>query len=146
MSEQETRPRPRARSASRPGHGPAACPNAAGPRAARTRAARPAVARALPAARRHARGFAGRARRFNPRAGCRSADRRAPGRHARSRRVAALRDVAGERRWRAAQIAGRRCLSLDQTALVLDRTGNTSSGSVPLALADALDAGRVEGR
>jgi 3-oxoacyl-[acyl-carrier-protein] synthase-3 len=35
-------------------------------------------------------------------------------------------------------------LSLDQTALVHDSTGNTSSGSVPLALADALDAGRVE--
>jgi 3-oxoacyl-[acyl-carrier-protein] synthase-3 len=34
-------------------------------------------------------------------------------------------------------------LSMDRTALVLDRTGNTSSGSVPLALADALDAGRV---
>jgi 3-oxoacyl-[acyl-carrier-protein] synthase-3 len=27
---------------------------------------------------------------------------------------------------------------------VLDRTGNTSSASVPLALADALDTGRVK--
>jgi len=26
---------------------------------------------------------------------------------------------------------------------VLDRTGNTSSASIPLALADALDAGRI---
>jgi 3-oxoacyl-[acyl-carrier-protein] synthase III len=34
-------------------------------------------------------------------------------------------------------------LSMDRAALVLDRTGNTSSGSVPLALADALDAGRA---
>ncbi len=34
-------------------------------------------------------------------------------------------------------------LSMDRTSLVLDRTGNTSSGSVPLALAAALDAGRV---
>ena len=37
-----------------------------------------------------------------------------------------------------------RPLELDRTAIVLDRTGNTSSASVPLALADALDAGRVE--
>ena len=34
-------------------------------------------------------------------------------------------------------------LTMEKTALVLDRTGNTSSGSVPLALADALDADRV---
>lgn len=34
-------------------------------------------------------------------------------------------------------------LSMERTALVLDRTGNTSSGSVPLALAHALDAGRA---
>jgi len=34
-------------------------------------------------------------------------------------------------------------VSLDRTAVVLDRTGNTSSASIPLALADALDAGRV---
>jgi len=31
----------------------------------------------------------------------------------------------------------------DRTAVVLDRTGNTSSASIPLALADALDQGRV---
>ncbi|MCU1463264.1 MAG: 3-oxoacyl-(acyl-carrier-protein) synthase [Acidimicrobiales bacterium] len=31
----------------------------------------------------------------------------------------------------------------DRTAIVLDRTGNTSSASIPLALADALDHGRV---
>ena len=35
-------------------------------------------------------------------------------------------------------------VGLDRTAIVLDHTGNTSSASVPLALADALDAGRVE--
>jgi 3-oxoacyl-[acyl-carrier-protein] synthase III len=34
-------------------------------------------------------------------------------------------------------------IPLERAAIVLDRTGNTSSGSVPLALADALDAGRV---
>ncbi len=33
----------------------------------------------------------------------------------------------------------------DRAAVVLQYTGNTSSGSVPLALADALDAGRVAG-
>jgi 3-oxoacyl-[acyl-carrier-protein] synthase-3 len=32
----------------------------------------------------------------------------------------------------------------ERTAVVLDRTGNTSAASVPLALADALDAGRVQ--
>ncbi len=31
----------------------------------------------------------------------------------------------------------------DRTAIVLDRTGNTSSASIPLALVDAVDAGRV---
>ncbi len=31
----------------------------------------------------------------------------------------------------------------DRTAIVLDRTGNTSSASIPLALADAGDAGRL---
>lgn len=31
----------------------------------------------------------------------------------------------------------------ERAALVLERTGNTSSASIPLALADALDAGRV---
>jgi 3-oxoacyl-[acyl-carrier-protein] synthase-3 len=35
-------------------------------------------------------------------------------------------------------------IPVDRTALVLERTGNTSSGSVPLALADALDAGRAK--
>ena len=35
-------------------------------------------------------------------------------------------------------------VELDRTAIVLDHTGNTSSASVPLALADALDAGRVK--
>jgi len=32
---------------------------------------------------------------------------------------------------------------MDRTALVLHRTGNTSAASIPLALCDALDAGRV---
>ena len=31
----------------------------------------------------------------------------------------------------------------DRAAVVLDRTGNTSSASIPLALGDALDNGRV---
>ena len=34
-------------------------------------------------------------------------------------------------------------VELERTAIVLDHTGNTSSASVPLALAHALDAGRV---
>ena len=34
-------------------------------------------------------------------------------------------------------------IPMDRTALVLDRTGNTSAGSIPLALADAADAGRL---
>lgn len=34
-------------------------------------------------------------------------------------------------------------IPMERTAIVLDRTGNTSSGSVPLALADAADAGRL---
>jgi 3-oxoacyl-[acyl-carrier-protein] synthase-3 len=34
-------------------------------------------------------------------------------------------------------------LPMDKTAIVLDRTGNTSSGSVPIALAQAADAGRL---
>ena len=34
-------------------------------------------------------------------------------------------------------------IPMDRTALVLERTGNTSAGSVPLALADAADAGRL---
>jgi 3-oxoacyl-[acyl-carrier-protein] synthase-3 len=35
-------------------------------------------------------------------------------------------------------------IELDRAAIVLDRTGNTSSASIPLALVDALDAGRVK--
>ncbi len=34
-------------------------------------------------------------------------------------------------------------IGLDRTAVVLDRTGNTSAGSVPLALVDAINNGRV---
>ena len=34
-------------------------------------------------------------------------------------------------------------LSMERTAVVLDRTGNTSSASIPIALADAADAGRL---
>jgi len=34
-------------------------------------------------------------------------------------------------------------IHLERAAVVLDRTGNTSSASIPLALADALDGGRV---
>ncbi|MEM8621770.1 MAG: beta-ketoacyl-ACP synthase III [Actinomycetota bacterium] len=34
-------------------------------------------------------------------------------------------------------------IALDRTSVVLDHTGNTSSASVPLALGDALDRGRV---
>ncbi len=34
-------------------------------------------------------------------------------------------------------------IPLEKASIVLDRTGNTSSASVPLALADALDAGRI---
>jgi 3-oxoacyl-[acyl-carrier-protein] synthase-3 len=33
---------------------------------------------------------------------------------------------------------------MEKTATVLDRTGNTSSASIPLALAHGLDAGRVK--
>ncbi len=35
-------------------------------------------------------------------------------------------------------------MSIDKTAVVLHRTGNTSAASIPLALADALDTGRVK--
>jgi 3-oxoacyl-[acyl-carrier-protein] synthase-3 len=35
-------------------------------------------------------------------------------------------------------------LTMDQTAIVLDRTGNTSAASIPLALAEAADAGRLK--
>ena len=34
-------------------------------------------------------------------------------------------------------------IPLERAALVLERTGNTSAGSIPLALADAADAGRL---
>ena len=34
-------------------------------------------------------------------------------------------------------------IPMERAAVVLDRTGNTSSASIPLALADALDNGRV---
>jgi 3-oxoacyl-[acyl-carrier-protein] synthase-3 len=34
-------------------------------------------------------------------------------------------------------------LTMEQTAIVLDRTGNTSAASIPIALAEAADAGRV---
>ena len=34
-------------------------------------------------------------------------------------------------------------IPMDRTAMVLERTGNTSSASIPLALADAADAGRL---
>ncbi len=34
-------------------------------------------------------------------------------------------------------------ISMDRAAIVLDRTGNTSSASIPLALADALDTNRI---
>lgn len=39
---------------------------------------------------------------------------------------------------------GRLGIPLERTALVLDRTGNTSAASIPLALADAADHGRVQ--
>jgi 3-oxoacyl-[acyl-carrier-protein] synthase-3 len=35
-------------------------------------------------------------------------------------------------------------LPIERTALVLDRTGNTSSASIPLALAEAADDGRIQ--
>jgi 3-oxoacyl-[acyl-carrier-protein] synthase-3 len=35
-------------------------------------------------------------------------------------------------------------IPMERAAIVLDRTGNTSSASIPLALADALDRGRVK--
>jgi 3-oxoacyl-[acyl-carrier-protein] synthase-3 len=35
-------------------------------------------------------------------------------------------------------------IPMERAAVVLDRTGNTSSASIPLALADALDHGRVQ--
>jgi 3-oxoacyl-[acyl-carrier-protein] synthase-3 len=34
-------------------------------------------------------------------------------------------------------------IPMERTAIVLDRTGNTSSASIPLALVDAVDAGRL---
>jgi 3-oxoacyl-[acyl-carrier-protein] synthase-3 len=39
--------------------------------------------------------------------------------------------------------ASRLGVPMERVAVVLDRTGNTSSASIPLALADAADAGRV---
>ena len=39
--------------------------------------------------------------------------------------------------------ANRLGIAMDRVAVVVDRTGNTSSASVPLALADAADAGRL---
>jgi len=39
--------------------------------------------------------------------------------------------------------AARLGIPLEQTVVVLDRTGNTSSASIPLALAEAADAGRL---
>ncbi|MEO5680635.1 MAG: beta-ketoacyl-ACP synthase III [Acidimicrobiales bacterium] len=39
--------------------------------------------------------------------------------------------------------AGRLGISADRCAVVLDRTGNTSAGSIPLALAEARDGGRL---
>jgi 3-oxoacyl-[acyl-carrier-protein] synthase-3 len=42
------------------------------------------------------------------------------------------------------EAAGERLgIPAERTAVVVDRTGNTSSASIPLALAEALDAGRV---
>ena len=35
-------------------------------------------------------------------------------------------------------------IPLDRAATVLERTGNTSSASIPLALADAVDSGRID--
>lgn len=40
-------------------------------------------------------------------------------------------------------VADRLGIAPDRRAVVLDRTGNTSSASIPLALADALEAGRL---
>jgi 3-oxoacyl-[acyl-carrier-protein] synthase-3 len=35
-------------------------------------------------------------------------------------------------------------IPMERTAIVLDRTGNTSAASIPLALSEAADAGRVK--
>jgi 3-oxoacyl-[acyl-carrier-protein] synthase III len=40
--------------------------------------------------------------------------------------------------------AARLGLSKDRVASVIDRTGNTSSASIPLALVDAADSGRLQ--
>ncbi len=40
-------------------------------------------------------------------------------------------------------VATRLGIPMDRVAVVVDRTGNTSSASIPLALADAADAGRL---
>ena len=42
--------------------------------------------------------------------------------------------------------ASRLGIPMERVAVVVDRTGNTSSASVPLALADAADAGRLGAR
>ena len=34
-------------------------------------------------------------------------------------------------------------IGIERASIVLDRTGNTSAASIPLALADALDRGRI---
>jgi 3-oxoacyl-[acyl-carrier-protein] synthase-3 len=40
-------------------------------------------------------------------------------------------------------LCGRLCFPIERTVMVLHRTGNTSSASIPIALADALDQGRI---
>jgi 3-oxoacyl-[acyl-carrier-protein] synthase-3 len=40
-------------------------------------------------------------------------------------------------------VATRLGLTSDRVASVIDRTGNTSSASIPLALVDAIEAGRL---
>ena len=35
-------------------------------------------------------------------------------------------------------------IEIDRAAVILERTGNTSSASIPLALVDAIDKGRIE--
>ena len=35
-------------------------------------------------------------------------------------------------------------LPMDRAAMVLHRTGNTSAASIPLAMVDAVDAGRIQ--
>ena len=40
-------------------------------------------------------------------------------------------------------VAERIGIPVDRTAVMVDRTGNTSAASIPLALAEAADAGRI---